>query len=164
MILDSRSVVTHFNGEGSAAEAAGVALGSRILRVNQLAVDSKDDVVSELGRADAGSVVEFLMLGPGPVPGVVSDLPRSPGCSATLQQLGGEGQRLNQPSTKYLTPAPVTVKSMEELLHAASLAQYTEALRGLGCVVPEDLSELQEADMMELGMKRLEVKRLLRSL
>ena len=49
------------------------------------------------------------------------------------------------------------------VLSAAHLSQYEEGLREMGCVLPDDLRELEEADLMELGMKKIEIKRLLRS-
>jgi hypothetical protein len=42
------------------------------------------------------------------------------------------------------------------------LSQYEEALRELGCADAADLAEVEEAELLELGMKRIEVKRLLR--
>jgi Zn-finger nucleic acid-binding protein len=45
-------------------------------------------------------------------------------------------------------------------LKAAQLSKYEDALRELGCTEPDDLRALEEADMMEIGMKRIEIKRL----
>ena len=45
-------------------------------------------------------------------------------------------------------------------LKAAQLSEYEDALRELGCTEPDDLRALEEADMMEIGMKRIEIKRL----
>eukprot|EP01047_Picozoa_sp_COSAG01_P033046 COSAG01_NODE_2415_length_7736_cov_42.301034_6_plen_1217_part_00 len=61
-------------------------------------------------------------------------------------------------------PPSIGIDAMEELLRTARLAQYTEALRELGCVMPEDLEDLQEAEMIGLGMKKIEIRRLLRAL
>ena len=47
-------------------------------------------------------------------------------------------------------------------LEAAKLSQYEDALRELGCVEAADLAEVQEEELLELGMKRIEAKRLLR--
>eukprot|EP01047_Picozoa_sp_COSAG01_P010465 COSAG01_NODE_442_length_17020_cov_26.699622_10_plen_1296_part_00 len=54
--------------------------------------------------------------------------------------------------------------AIEELLRVAHLTQYTEALRRIGCVMPEDLCDLEESEMIGLGMKKIEIKRLLRTL
>jgi hypothetical protein len=51
------------------------------------------------------------------------------------------------------------VDAIEELLQTARLAQYTEALRGRGCITTRDLRQLGETDLIELGMKPLEIKR-----
>ena len=40
------------------------------------------------------------------------------------------------------------------------VSEYEDALRELGCTEPDDLRALEEADMMEIGMKRIEIKRL----
>ena len=63
-------------------------------------------------------------------------------------------------------PAPAAKSFNQDLsgvLSAARLSQYEEALREMGCVLPDDLREVEEADLMELGMKKIEIKRLLRS-
>lgn len=62
-------------------------------------------------------------------------------------------------------PAPepaLAPKSLSEVLSAAKLSQYEEALREVGCALPEDLAALEEADLCEMGMKKIEVKRLQR--
>ena len=48
------------------------------------------------------------------------------------------------------------------MLKAARLSEFEDALRELGCAVPEDLGQLEEGDLVELGMKKIEVKRLMR--
>jgi hypothetical protein len=60
---------------------------------------------------------------------------------------------------------PATAPLADDLasvLAAARLSQYEDALRSLGCAEVEDLAELKEAELLELGMKRIEVKRLMR--
>ena len=47
-------------------------------------------------------------------------------------------------------------------LKAARLTQYEDALRELGCVAPADLNEVDEEDLTKIGMKKIEVKRLMR--
>ncbi len=53
-------------------------------------------------------------------------------------------------------------KNLSEALSEAKLSQYEDALRDLGCAVPEDLGDLEESDLMEIGMKKIECKRLQR--
>jgi hypothetical protein len=62
-------------------------------------------------------------------------------------------------------PAPAVVKpaTLSAALAAAHLSQYEDALRALGCAEPADLADCEEADMMELGMKKMEIKRLKRN-
>jgi hypothetical protein len=54
-------------------------------------------------------------------------------------------------------------ETMTNLLSVAKLQQYAPALRELGCVEVADLADLEESDMMEIGMKKIEIKRLLRN-
>lgn len=42
---------------------------------------------------------------------------------------------------------------LSEALAAAKLSQYEDALRELGCAMASDLKEVDEAQMMEMGMK-----------
>ena len=51
---------------------------------------------------------------------------------------------------------------LSEVLSATRLQDYEDALRDLGCATPEDLCDLDGPDMEELGMKKVEVKRLQR--
>ena len=76
----------------------------------------------------------------------------------TLQE-----QRQVQPAPAA-TPAPrqTMPSSLPEALSELGLLQYEEALRELGCADTYHLCDLEEADMVEIGMKKLEVKRLLR--
>ena len=61
-------------------------------------------------------------------------------------------------------PAPTFAGDLTAVLSAAKLSHYEDALRELGCALPEDLRDVQEGDLMEIGMKTIEVKRLLRVL
>jgi hypothetical protein len=40
--------------------------------------------------------------------------------------------------------------------------KYEDALRELGCEIIQDLADLEEQDMMEIGMKKIEITRLRR--
>ena len=51
---------------------------------------------------------------------------------------------------------------LSQALSASHLSQYEDGLRSLGVTSPSDLQDLEEADCLEIGMKPLEVKRLLR--
>jgi hypothetical protein len=72
------------------------------------------------------------------------------------------------PTAIQATPAvalPATVPtatSLTDFLAEARLEQYETALRDLGCAQVADLQDLEEADCMEMGMKKIEVKRLRR--
>ena len=60
-------------------------------------------------------------------------------------------------------PAATTAASLTSTLSSMHLQQYEDALRGLGVVQVADLQDLDEADCMELGMKKLEYRRLQRA-
>jgi hypothetical protein len=47
-------------------------------------------------------------------------------------------------------------------LEDANLGQYEIALRDLGAVVTADLAGLEDADMADIGMKKLEIARIKR--
>ena len=53
-------------------------------------------------------------------------------------------------------------KSLSTFLAEANLAQYEEALREAGAAFVSDLGDLTQEDLLEIGMKKLEVVRLLR--
>ena len=53
-------------------------------------------------------------------------------------------------------------KSLSAALADAFLSQYEEALRELGCAFVSDLVDLEEQDMVEIGLKKIEIKRLMR--
>ena len=58
-----------------------------------------------------------------------------------------------------MAPEP---KSLSVALEDANLGQYEIALRDLGAVVTADLAGLEDADMADIGMKKLEIARLKR--
>jgi hypothetical protein len=53
-------------------------------------------------------------------------------------------------------------KSLAVILQEANLSQYESALRELGASFGTDLAGLEEEDLVEIGMKKLEVARFLR--
>ena len=55
-----------------------------------------------------------------------------------------------------------TAKNLGEFLNELNLSQYETELRSLGVADPADLVDLEAADCEACGMKRLEVKRLMR--
>ena len=61
-------------------------------------------------------------------------------------------------------PAAPAATTISGVLAVAKLEQYADALRELGCVDVVDLRDLDEADFMEIGMKKIEMKRLQRTL
>ena len=67
-----------------------------------------------------------------------------------------------QPLESAPAPAPI-VQDLSQVLSAAHLSHYESALRELGCELPAHLADLEEQDLVELGMKKLEAKRLLRT-
>jgi hypothetical protein len=52
--------------------------------------------------------------------------------------------------------------TITEYLKCARLAQYEDALRTLGVTTPSELQDLNEADFLGVGMKKVEIKRLMR--
>eukprot|EP01043_Picozoa_sp_COSAG02_P059762 COSAG02_NODE_7674_length_2900_cov_3.148518_1_plen_371_part_00 len=70
---------------------------------------------------------------------------------------------VSQPDGTSTTPASRSEpKDLAVVLQEASLSQYETALRELGAAFGADLVGLEEDDLVEIGMKKLEVKRLLR--
>ena len=53
-------------------------------------------------------------------------------------------------------------QDLSAALASARLSEYEAALREFGCTAVEDLADLEERDLLEIGMKRIEVKRLQR--
>lgn len=60
--------------------------------------------------------------------------------------------------------SPHSTTGLGQFLAANDLEKFEGALRSLGAVDVADLQELEEADMTELGMKMLEIKRMRRGL
>lgn len=52
--------------------------------------------------------------------------------------------------------------SLSEALNGARLNKYEDAFRDLGCEIVQDLADLEEQDLMEIGMKKVEIVRLKR--
>ena len=52
--------------------------------------------------------------------------------------------------------------SLKSALEAARLSQYEEALRQLGVGTAADLVDVEEQDLIEIGMKKVEARRLVR--
>ena len=48
-----------------------------------------------------------------------------------------------------------SAQTLSEVLANANLSQYEEALRDLGCAEADDLRNLEEADLVETGMKKV---------
>ena len=71
------------------------------------------------------------------------------------------------PAAKSPTPllasavqaAPATSADLTSALREASLSQYEAALRELGCATASDLQDLEEGDLLEIGLKKLEIRR-----
>ena len=56
-----------------------------------------------------------------------------------------------------LVAASAPVTDLTAALKGAHLSQYEDALRELGCADVVDLAEMDEQDLVELGMKKIEV-------
>jgi hypothetical protein len=70
---------------------------------------------------------------------------------------------MSQPDgTSSASASPNEPKDLAAILQEANLSQYETALRELGASFGTDLAELEEDDLVEIGMKKLEVTRLLR--
>ena len=52
--------------------------------------------------------------------------------------------------------------SLKSALETARLSQYEDALRQLGVVTAADLVDVEEQDLIEIGMKKVEARRLVR--
>ena len=63
------------------------------------------------------------------------------------------------PALALFAPAP---QSLSEVLAHHKLSHHEAALRELGCALPADLKDVEEPDLMEMGMKPIEAKRLVR--
>ena len=67
-----------------------------------------------------------------------------------------------QPAEPAPEPQPQLAEDLSSALQSAQLSQYETALRELGCTVPADLADLEDEDLMEMGMKKLEISRMRR--
>ena len=66
------------------------------------------------------------------------------------------------PMPALLAAAPPAAKYLSSVLQENKLGQYEMALRELGVAMASDLPDLDEADLIEIGMKKIEIKRLQR--
>jgi hypothetical protein len=83
----------------------------------------------------------------------------APGSTATDDSDDDE----DPPDQQRLPPGSMA-DDLASALQGAKLSQYEHALRELGCADAADLAEVDEAELLELGMKKIEVKRLMRLL
>ena len=67
-----------------------------------------------------------------------------------------------QPAEPAPEPQPQLAEDLSTVLQSAQLSQYETALRELGCTVPADFADLEDEDLMEMGMKKLEISRMRR--
>ena len=79
-----------------------------------------------------------------------------------MEQPAFSEQLVQPPQAPTLSMAETMESGLSEVLSATRLQDYEDALRDLGCTTPEDLCDLDGPDMEELGMKKVEVKRLQR--
>ena len=66
------------------------------------------------------------------------------------------------PQSQPTTTASKNTDSLKAALETAHLSQYEDALRQLGVGTAADLVDLEEQDLIEIGMKKIEAKRLMR--
>ena len=93
----------------------------------------------------------------------------APGSMAVQPQFsadfgGASGGGMLPTSTVAAPPASAPLATFGQDLSAAlvsaRLSEYEAALREFGCANVEDLADLEERDLLEIGMKKIEVKRL----
>ena len=90
-----------------------------------------------------------------PVAAVENPLASAPVMAAAVQpQPEPEGKGAGGPGAT----------SLAQFLAAANLGQYLQALESFGATSVADLQDVSEEDLVQLGLKTLEVKRLLRSI
>ena len=89
-----------------------------------------------------------------PVAAVENPLASAPVMAAAVQLPEPEGKGAGGPGAT----------SLAEFLAAANLGQYLQALEAFGASSVADLQDVSEEDLVQLGLKTLEVKRLLRSI
>lgn len=90
----------------------------------------------------------------------------------TLTGQPGQPEQSTSPTLPEQPPEPThadeasqdpIATSLSDFLAAQNLQQYEDALRDLGATATLDLQGLTEEDCAEIGMKKLEIKRLLRA-
>ena len=59
-------------------------------------------------------------------------------------------------------PRTAAMADLQSFLEGVRLAQYYNALTGLGVSTPADVSDLEDADLVGIGMKKIEINRLMR--
>ena len=61
-------------------------------------------------------------------------------------------------------PSSTSAPSLSDVLRSAKLEQYSEAITDAGCVESSDLLDMADQELIDLGMKLAQVKRLRRKL
>ena len=80
----------------------------------------------------------------------------------------GVSRPASPPQATEQQPHAATVQALSTpiglsaALESARLAKYDDALRGLGCEIVQDLADVEDQDLVELGLKKIEVTRLRR--
>ena len=70
--------------------------------------------------------------------------------------------QLESPSAMLTDTGLAQCEDLTTTLKQARLEKYEAALRELGCTTASDLGDVEESDMTEIGMKKIEIKRLQR--
>jgi hypothetical protein len=85
-----------------------------------------------------------------------------------LWPAAGVSRPASPPQATEQQPHAATVQALSTpiglsaALESARLAKYDDALRGLGCEIVQDLADVEDQDLVELGLKKIEVTRLRR--
>ena len=81
-----------------------------------------------------------------------------------ISPLTGASRPASPPTPEHQSQGFATPEhlSLTEALATARLTQYEDALRELGCEIVQDLADVQEQDLMEIGLKKIEIVRLRR--
>ena len=88
-----------------------------------------------------------------------SELPTAAGVSRPASPTPGPTEHQPHAESAQVLSTPL---SLSGALESARLAKHEDALRELGCEILGDLQDLEEQDLVELGLKKIEITRLRR--
>jgi hypothetical protein len=82
--------------------------------------------------------------------------------SAQFNTTASSGFDVKAPSAQPAAVPASMASDLTSALEGAQLSQFEDALRELGCTEATDLAEVQEEELVAMGMKKIEAKRLMR--